>query len=258
MNNIIIVLRDRYKKHSKKEMKTHFFIYKPIKSLSVNLISVRSRSATTWSSLKWNWWPRNLSSATWSRTFCNKAWKVKRIENVLKPFLNELQPIRHWGYFISLQSPTLCIRSSLIWDLELYSLNYLRCACSSFDCINFRKWQKVMICLFERFHWSTFMQKLIVVISCCIFFNMSCSLFCLGLVLKDLKSTYEPGKRHWLKVKKDYLNEGAMADSADLVVLGAWYGTGNKGGLMSVFLMGCYDEDSKRFLVFIFTHFNCA
>jgi DNA ligase-3 len=66
-------------------------------------------------------------------------------------------------------------------------------------------------------------------------------------VLKDLKSQYEPGKRHWLKVKKDYLNEGAMADSADLVVLGAWYGSGNKGGLMSIFLMGCYDEDTKRF-----------
>lgn len=40
---------------------------------------------------------------------------------------------------------------------------------------------------------------------------------------------YEPGKRHWLKVKKDYLHEGKMADSADLVVLGAYYGTGNKG-----------------------------
>lgn len=45
-----------------------------------------------------------------------------------------------------------------------------------------------------------------------------------GLVLKDLESKYEPGKRHWLKVKKDYLFEGAMADSADLVVLGAWFG----------------------------------
>lgn len=44
-----------------------------------------------------------------------------------------------------------------------------------------------------------------------------------------LQSKYEPGKRHWLKVKKDYLYDGAMADSADLVVLGAWYGTGNKG-----------------------------
>ncbi len=67
-----------------------------------------------------------------------------------------------------------------------------------------------------------------------------------GLVLKDLKSPYEPGKRHWLKVKKDYLNEGAMADSADLVVLGGWYGTGNRGGIISIFLMGCYDERVKR------------
>lgn len=68
-----------------------------------------------------------------------------------------------------------------------------------------------------------------------------------GLVLKDLRSIYEPGKRHWLKVKKDYLFEGAMADTADLIVLGAWYGTGKKGGMMSVFLMGCYNPNSKRF-----------
>ncbi len=44
-----------------------------------------------------------------------------------------------------------------------------------------------------------------------------------------LQSVYEPGKRHWLKVKKDYLEGGAMADTADLIVLGAYYGTGNKG-----------------------------
>ena len=76
-----------------------------------------------------------------------------------------------------------------------------------------------------------------------------------GLVLKDIKvscflspmetvcvwtwwcwscvcvfqGSYEPGKRHWLKVKKDYLNEGAMADTADLVVLGAFYGKGSNG-----------------------------
>ena len=66
-------------------------------------------------------------------------------------------------------------------------------------------------------------------------------------MLKDTMSKYEPGKRHWLKVqftqlyfvkndscmglrqvKKDYLADGAMADTADLVVLGGWYGTGNK------------------------------
>ncbi|KAI3357153.1 hypothetical protein L3Q82_015464 [Scortum barcoo] len=67
-----------------------------------------------------------------------------------------------------------------------------------------------------------------------------------GLVLKDIKGSYKPGKRHWLKVKKDYLNEGAMADTADLVVLGAFYGKGSNGGIMSSFLMGCYDPDSKK------------
>ncbi|NXL34922.1 DNLI3 ligase, partial [Glaucidium brasilianum] len=74
-----------------------------------------------------------------------------------------------------------------------------------------------------------------------------------GLVLKDTKAgscsslgNYEPGKRHWLKVKKDYLNEGAMADTADLVVLGAFYGQGSKGGMMSIFLMGCYDPNSEK------------
>ncbi|GMT15078.1 hypothetical protein PFISCL1PPCAC_6375, partial [Pristionchus fissidentatus] len=69
-----------------------------------------------------------------------------------------------------------------------------------------------------------------------------------GLVIKDSKGTYEPGKRHWLKVKKDYLQEGAMADTADLIVLGAYYGTGSKGGLMSVFLMGVRDEKSGKYL----------
>ncbi|XP_046733837.1 DNA ligase 3-like [Diprion similis] len=75
-----------------------------------------------------------------------------------------------------------------------------------------------------------------------------------GLVLKDVTGKYEPGKRHWLKVKKDYLLDGAMADSADLVVLGAWYGTGKKGGMMSVFLMGCFDEDRNRWVTVTKVH----
>ncbi|KAK3104567.1 hypothetical protein FSP39_005106 [Pinctada imbricata] len=67
-----------------------------------------------------------------------------------------------------------------------------------------------------------------------------------GLVLKDVKSVYEPGKRHWLKIKKDYLAEGTMADSADLSVLGAYYGSGRKGGIMSIFLLGVYNPDTKK------------
>ena len=38
-----------------------------------------------------------------------------------------------------------------------------------------------------------------------------------------------------------------MADTADLLVLGAYYGTGNKGGMMSVFLMGVYDKAREKF-----------
>lgn len=72
-----------------------------------------------------------------------------------------------------------------------------------------------------------------------------------GLVIKDKKSVYEPGKRHWLKVKKDYLKgedleKDTIPDTADLVVLGAYYGTGKYGGMKSIFLMGCLDEYSGK------------
>jgi DNA ligase-3 len=66
-----------------------------------------------------------------------------------------------------------------------------------------------------------------------------------GLVFKDAKSRYEPGRRHWLKMKRDYLDDGSMADTADLVVLGGYYGTGTKGGKISVFLCGVYDAASR-------------
>ena len=36
-----------------------------------------------------------------------------------------------------------------------------------------------------------------------------------------------------------------LADTADCVVLGANYGTGSKGGIMSVFLVGVWDQDSN-------------
>jgi DNA ligase-3 len=55
-------------------------------------------------------------------------------------------------------------------------------------------------------------------------------------------------------VKKDYLMEGTMADTADLVVLGAYYGTGKKGGLMSVFLLGCYDQQTDRWYTVYVIH----
>ncbi|APG58354.1 DNA ligase [BeAn 58058 virus] len=66
-----------------------------------------------------------------------------------------------------------------------------------------------------------------------------------GVILKYPNELYIPGKRKWLKVKRDYLNNGSMADSADLVVLGAYYGKGKRyGGIKSIFLMGCYDKET--------------
>lgn len=62
-------------------------------------------------------------------------------------------------------------------------------------------------------------------------------LMCFTKFMSVLQSMYEPGKRHWLKVKKDYLYGGAMADSADLVVLGAWFGTGQKGKVLKAILI---------------------
>lgn len=61
--------------------------------------------------------------------------------------------------------------------------------------------------------------------------KVQCIYVCSGAFMVWLlfQGNYEPGKRHWLKVKKDYLNEGAMADTADLVVLGAFYGKGSNG-----------------------------
>ncbi len=68
-----------------------------------------------------------------------------------------------------------------------------------------------------------------------------------GLVLKDAHGCYEPAARHWLKMKRDYLDGASMADSADLLVLGAYYGSGEKGGLLSTLLLGVRD-DAGNFL----------
>lgn len=66
-----------------------------------------------------------------------------------------------------------------------------------------------------------------------------------GLMLKDKLDTYKPNQRHWLKLKKDYL--AGMADSADLVVLGAFYGSGAKGGLLTTYLCCVLDPTTKTF-----------
>ncbi|CAG2221092.1 LIG3 [Mytilus edulis] len=69
-----------------------------------------------------------------------------------------------------------------------------------------------------------------------------------GLVLKDINVRCLFTRKETLaKSKEGLLRGGKMADSADLIVLGAYYGTGNKGGLMSIFLMGAYNPHTKKF-----------
>ena len=67
---------------------------------------------------------------------------------------------------------------------------------------------------------------------------------CEGLVVKMLPSTYIPSRgsersNSWGKLKKDYL-EG-LADSFDLIPIGAYWGNGRKAGWFSPFLLGVND-----------------
>ena len=62
-------------------------------------------------------------------------------------------------------------------------------------------------------------------------------------------SQYQPSKRSfsWLKLKKDYIEQGGVGDSLDLVIVGADFGKGTRTGLYGSFLFACWDEDTETF-----------
>lgn len=70
-----------------------------------------------------------------------------------------------------------------------------------------------------------------------------------GVMVKAIhnESVYTAGVRGWLwvKYKRDYKSE--MMDTVDLVVVGAFYGKGKRGGKLSSLLMAAYDPGSDTF-----------
>ncbi len=72
---------------------------------------------------------------------------------------------------------------------------------------------------------------------------------CEGVVVKSIgeDSFYKAGVRgwSWIKYKREYKSE--MADTADLVVVGAFFGKGRRTGTYGALLMAAYDEDEDVF-----------
>ncbi len=81
------------------------------------------------------------------------------------------------------------------------------------------------------------------------FFHQAIEDGCEGLVCKSLApdSIYQAGKRGflWIKYKRDYKSH--LADTLDLVVVGAFYGKGIRAGKFGSLLMACYDPETDQF-----------
>jgi DNA ligase-1 len=70
---------------------------------------------------------------------------------------------------------------------------------------------------------------------------------CEGLMLKQLSSTYRAGAREfaWIKLKREYRSD--MADTVDLVIIGALFGRGRRVGRYGALLLASFDPDSDMF-----------
>ena len=79
------------------------------------------------------------------------------------------------------------------------------------------------------------------------FLENSINAGCEGLMLKTPDSPYRAGTRgsNWLKLKREYKNE--LADSLDLIVIGAYFGKGRRTGLYGTLLLGSYNPEEDNF-----------
>src|SRR5919198_1663261 len=70
---------------------------------------------------------------------------------------------------------------------------------------------------------------------------------CEGLMIKQLTSTYRAGAREfaWVKLKREYRSD--LADTLDLVIVGALYGRGRRVGKYGALLLAAYDPKCDIF-----------
>lgn len=81
------------------------------------------------------------------------------------------------------------------------------------------------------------------------FFEQAVADGCEGLVCKAIgpDSIYQAGKRGflWVKFKRDY--QTSLADSLDVVVVGAFFGKGRRAGYFGSLLLAAYNADTDLF-----------
>jgi DNA ligase-1 len=70
---------------------------------------------------------------------------------------------------------------------------------------------------------------------------------CEGVMVKHLSSTYRAGAREfsWVKLKREYRSD--LADTLDLVVVGALHGRGRRKGKYGALLLAAYDPKNDMF-----------
>ncbi|MEM1545260.1 MAG: ATP-dependent DNA ligase [Candidatus Methanomethylicia archaeon] len=81
------------------------------------------------------------------------------------------------------------------------------------------------------------------------YMNEAISNGCEGIMCKSIQndSVYQAGARGylWIKYKRSY--KGELADTLDLVAIGAFYGKGKRAGSYGALLMAAYDEEKDEF-----------